>query len=242
MPLTFEQLFSVLSDLDKEYKVELLTSFVTIVGFAIAFHTATINWRNQMRSQVMLNVFAEIEGFFAGVSNAITTLEIHAQSVIDSVNRIQGGIPMRDAAFEVNYNQGQQQKYLHARDFISEASSEVHRVIDRNYNALASNWGALPAIHRAAKALSEVSIKMLVHLPVIEAGEPNRVQIFINQVNVDQCRDLVRTCEVSTGIISGLTGGVRGAASVFRDRLQSVIARRPSLSEKELPKIYRRIP
>mgnify|MGYP006967508451 FL=1 len=159
MPLTFEQLFSVLSGLDKEYKVALLTSFVTIVGFAIAFHTATINWRNQMRSQVMLNVSAEIESFFAGASNAITTLEIHAESLIDAVNRIQGDIPMRDAAFEVDYNQGQQQKYLHARNFISEASSEVHRLIGRNYNALASNWGALPAIHRAAKALSEVSSK-----------------------------------------------------------------------------------
>lgn len=144
MPLTFEQLFSFLSGLDKEYKVALLTSFVTIVGFAIAFHTATINWRNQMRSQIMLNVSAEIEGFFAGVSNAITTLELHAESLIDSVNRIQGGIPMRDAAFEVDYNQGQQQKYLHARSFISEASSEIHRLIGRNYNALASNWGRCP--------------------------------------------------------------------------------------------------
>lgn len=210
VPLTFEQIFSVLSDLDKEYKVALLTSFVTIVGFAIAFHTATINWRNQMRSQVMLNVSAEIEGFFAGASNAITTLQIHAESLIDSVNRIQGGVPMRDAAFEVDYNQSKQQEYLHARNFISEASAEVHRLIGRNYNALASNWGALPAIQRAGKALSEVSSKMWIHLPVIEAGEPNRVQIFINQVNVDQCRDLVRACEVSTGIISGLTGGVRG--------------------------------
>lgn len=224
VPLTLEQLFYVISGLDKEYKVALLTSFVTIVGFAIAFHTATINWRNQMRSQLMLNVSAEIEGFFAGVSNAMTTLEIHAESLIDSVNKIQGGMSMRDAAFEVDFNQDQQQKYLHARSFISEAASEVHRLIGRNHNALASNWGALPALHRAAKALSDVSSKMWIHLPIIKAGEPNRVQIFINQVNVDQCRELVRACEASNGIISGLTGGVRGQlqASVIGINLSSL--------------------
>ncbi len=47
-PFNLEQLIQFASNLSPEYKVALITSGVTITGFAIAFHTATINWRSQI--------------------------------------------------------------------------------------------------------------------------------------------------------------------------------------------------
>ncbi|MCG8394547.1 MAG: hypothetical protein MI745_15830 [Pseudomonadales bacterium] len=55
-PFTLEELVNWISALAPEYKVALITSGVTIAGFAIAFHTATTNWRNQMRAQIMMQV------------------------------------------------------------------------------------------------------------------------------------------------------------------------------------------
>jgi hypothetical protein len=209
-PLTLSELIDWLSTLSPEYKVALITSGVTIAGFAIAFHTATINWRNQMRAQIMMQVSGEVENFFATVSRSITTAELYVKSLVRAVNKIQKGASLRDAAFLVDYNHTQQRQFLDARSLLSEASVEVHRLISRNYNSLASNWGALNAAQRSAVALAEVSQKMWVSLPIIDLDDPNRIQLFINQVNVAECKEFVSTCDRSQGVMSGLTGGIRG--------------------------------
>ena len=50
-PLTLSSLVTWIDTLSSEYKVALLSSSVTIVGFIVAFHTATANWQNQMKEQ-----------------------------------------------------------------------------------------------------------------------------------------------------------------------------------------------
>jgi hypothetical protein len=209
-PYSSEELLQWVSTLSTDYKIALITSGVTIAGFAIAFHTATINWRSQMRAQIMLQVSGEVENFFATVSRNITTAELYVKSLIEGVNKIQKGAALRDAEFLVDYNHAQQQQFLNARGLLSEASVEVHRLISRNYNSLASNWGALNAAQRSAVALAEVSQKMWVHLPIINLNDPQRIQTFINQVNLTECEEFVRTCERSKGVMNGLTGGIRG--------------------------------
>lgn len=209
-PFTLEELVNWMSTLAPEYKVALITSGVTIAGFAIAFHTATINWRNQMRAQIMMQVSGEVENFFATVSRNITAAELHVKGLVEAVNKIQRGASRQEAEFLVDYNHSQQQHFLDARSILSEAAVEVHRLISRNYNSLASNWGALNAAQRSGVALAEVSQKMWVKLPIIDPNDPNRLQIFINQVNVTECDEFILTCERSQGVMSGLTGGIRG--------------------------------
>lgn len=209
-PYSFSELTYWVLMLDREYKVALITSLVTITGFAIAFHTATINWRNQMRAQIMLQVSGEVENFFATVSSSITTAELYIEALVDAVNNIQKGASVRDAEFLVDYNHSQQQQFLDARSLLSEASVEVHRLISRNYNSLVSNWGALSAAQRSATALAEVSQKMWVNVPIVDINDPQRIQAFINQINVSECEEFIRTCKRCQGVMNGLTGGVRG--------------------------------
>lgn len=209
-PFTLDELVNWVSTLSPEYKVALMTSGVTVAGFAIAFHTTTINWRNQMRAQIMLQVSGEVENFFATVSRNITAAELHVEALVETVNKIQKGTSLQEAEFLVDYNHSQQLHFLGARSILSEAAVEVHRLVSRNFNSLASNWGALNAAQRSAEALAEVSQKMWIRLPIIDIDDPNRIQIFINQVNVTECEEFIRTCERSQGVISGLTGGIRG--------------------------------
>ena len=209
-PFTFSEVIAWLSSLDKEYKVAVITSFVTIIGFIVAFHSATINWRNQMRAQIMLNISAEVENFFATVLRNITRAELYVEDLVKAVNQIQKGASVRDAKFSVDYNQEQQGQFLNARNLLSEASVEVHRLISRNYNPLSSRWGALEAIQRSAAALAEVSQKMWVNIPIIDKSDPHRIQSFINQINITECEEFIRTCKKASGVMSGLTGGVRG--------------------------------
>ncbi|MCU7923972.1 MAG: hypothetical protein KZQ88_14885 [Candidatus Thiodiazotropha sp. (ex Dulcina madagascariensis)] len=209
-PLTLDQLVNLISTLSPEYKVALISSSLTITGFAIAFHTATINWRSQMRAQIMLQVSGEVENFFATVSRNITAAELYAKALVKVVNKIQEGASVRDAEFLVDYNHSQQQQFLDARNLLSEASVEVHRLISRNYNSLASNWGALNAAQRASVALAEVSQRMWINVPILDLNDPKRIELFVNQVNISECEEFIRTCDRSDGVMSGLTGGIRG--------------------------------
>lgn len=209
-PYSLKELLHWVSTLSQEYKVALITSGVTIAGFSIAFHTATINWRDQMRAQMMLQVSGEVENFFARVSQNITAAEIYIKSLVEAVNKIQNGVSHGEAEFLVDYHQAEQEKFLHARTLLAEASVEVHRLISKNYNPLVSNWGVLNSARESAKALEEVSEKMWVNLPIIDLNDPRRVQRFIDHVNVAEYQEFIRTCKRSHSVISGLAGGING--------------------------------
>jgi hypothetical protein len=158
-PLTPSELVSWIAVLSSEYKVALLSSLVTIVGFVVAFHTATINWRNQMRAQLKAQAAGEIESFFAVASGNITTASLHVESLIETVNKIQKGASIYDASFSVAYQQGKAREFMAARDTLSQASVEVHRLIGRNYNLLSTGWGLPASVKLAAEALSKVTKK-----------------------------------------------------------------------------------
>lgn len=209
-PYSLKELLHWVSTLSQDYKVALITSGVTITGFAIAFHTATINWRDQMRAQMMLQVSGEVENFFAKVSQNITAAMIYIKSLVEAVNKIQNGVSDSEAEFLVYYHQTEQEKFLHVRNLLSEASVEVHRLISKNFSPLVSNWGILNSAQESAKALDEVSQKMWVKLPIINLNDPRRVQIFIDHVNVAEYQEFIRTCERSHSVISGLAGGING--------------------------------
>ncbi|MDM5264496.1 hypothetical protein PF327_09830 [Sulfurovum sp. XTW-4] len=209
-PFSLKELINWVSTLKLEYKVALISSGVTIAGFAIAFHTATINWRAQMRAQMMLQVSGEVENFFSTVSRNISTAKFYVKSLVEAANKIQNGAPTNEAEFLLYYNQKEQQKFLHAQSFLSEASVEVHRIISKNFNPLVSHWGVLNSAQESAKALTKVSEKMYVRLPIIDLNDPQRVQRFINNLNVAECEEFIETCEQSQTVISGLIGGING--------------------------------
>jgi hypothetical protein len=197
-------------NLGSEYKVAILASAITVAGFAIAFHTATINWRNQMKAQLMLNAASEIEGFFAVVLRNITTTEIHVRSLVETVNQIQNDDSYKDGLFQVDYLTRQTDKFLDARALLAEASVEVHRLISKNHNLLASTWGTLDSMQTSAKALTDITKRMWIRLPILSKEDPKRIKSFVHQVNVSECENYLKTCERCSGIISGLTGGVGG--------------------------------
>ena len=209
-PLNAKELLDWLNNLGSEYKVALLASSVTVAGFAVAFHTATINWRNQMKAQLMLTTAAEIENFFALVLRNVTTVELHIRSLVETVNLIQNSEPKIVAEFKVNYLVNQTNKFLDARTLLSEASVEVHRLISKNYNILASNWGSLESVQTSANALKDITDKMWVQLPILNLEDPQKLQSFAHQINIVKCNDFIATCNRCTGVISGLIGSVGG--------------------------------
>lgn len=212
---TATDFISWVSGLSENYQIALITSLLTILGFVVAFYTATANWRNQMKAQLKLQVAGELEYFFAQVTSNITTARLYVESLIEAVNTIQKGDSIDDAVFSVGYLNGKANEFVSARDELSHASSEVHRLIGRNYTLLTSSLGLLESVKLAAESISIISSKMWIHLPVVNLQDPNHIQSFLNQVNVTECSEFIQSCNVNYGKISGLSGNVQGSLTAL---------------------------
>lgn len=224
-PLSPSELVLLIDGISSEYKVALLTSLVTVVGFVIAFHTATASWRNQMRAQLKAQVAGDIENFFAVVTSNMTDARIYVESLVDAVKKIQKGDSLDDARFSVAYLQRQAGEFLAARDRLSHASVEVHRLLDRSYTVLSTGWGILAMARLAADSLEKVTGKMWIRVPRVDLQNPDHIQSFMNEVNVSECNEFLEACEANYGKISGLSGGVRGylIAPVFDFNLATLV-------------------
>ncbi|MCD4743583.1 MAG: hypothetical protein K8R67_14060 [Desulfobacteraceae bacterium] len=209
-PFTFSELVLWAIELPSEYKVVLISSFVTVVGFVVAFHTATINWRSQMQTQLKVQAATEIESFFAVVSNNITTISLFIESLVEILNKIQNGASTADAKFSIKYNQGKIKEYKASKDILSHASIEVHRLIARNHNLLSTGGDTLTNTKLAAECLSKITKAMWLHIPVIDLDDPDSIQSFIDQVNLTEYNEFLELCDANYGKIAGLSGGIQG--------------------------------
>jgi len=211
-PFSSVELLNWSFTLPSTYKTAILTSSVTIAGFAIAFHTATINWRNQMQAQLKTQAANEIENFFAFVATNLQTTKLYIKSLIDIINKIQEEeTTIESIAFSIGYAQGKAKEHMAARDALSQASIDVHRLIGKNHNMLSTAFGLLPMLQQTAVSLSKITKKMWVHIPIVDLNNESFLQSFVNQLNIAECTDFLETCEKNDFALIGLSGGVQGA-------------------------------
>ncbi len=209
-PLSPSELVLWIDGLTSEYKVALLTSSVTVLGFVVAFHTATANWKDQMGAQFKAQVAGEIESFFAAVTSSMNIASLYVESLVSTVNKIQKGANADELSFLIQHIQGQVGKYLSVRDQLSQASIEVHRLIGRSHNVLSTGWGLPATVNLAAESLANVTDKMWFHVPIVDLQSPNHIQSFLNQVNISGCNEFLQAHNDNSEKISGLAGGIRG--------------------------------
>lgn len=212
-PYTSAELLIWLDGLSIQYRVALFTSIVTITGFVIAFHTATLSWKNQMRAQLKIQAAREFESFFSVVSSNITTAEIYIESLVNTANNIKNGAADAESSFEIGYNQGKVHEFISSRDALSRYSIEITRLISRNHNILLTGWGMLADANRADESLEKITNVMWLHIPVVDLNDPNHIKSFVDQVDITKCTKFLKVCEANYGIISGLSGGIQGNLS-----------------------------
>ncbi len=225
-PFTLGQLVLWLDAQPTESKTAVVTSLLTVLGFLVAFHTATLNWKAEALANLKAHVAGEIELFFTEASRLIVDAQIYVRSLVEAVNAVQAQGPTFDAAFKVERAIEKAGDFLAVRDRLSAMSVEVHGISGRHYSILSTMWGASNALEECATAFTEMTKHMWVQLPSIEEDHPDRLAEFLRLVNVSECSNFVACCERNYGFISGTTGGLRGAllAPLVGFNLSSVLS------------------
>lgn len=210
-PFTLTELLLWLDELAPESKTAVVTTMLTVLGFLVAFHTATVNWKAQALAQLKQHVAGEIELFYAETSRLTTDAQIYARSLIEAVNSLQSQGASPDAIFCVRRALEKAEQFRATRDRLSAMSIEVHGISGRHYGVLSTVWGAVKTLEDCASALTEIASSMWIHVPIIPDAHPDPLGSFLAQVNVPQCMKFVTCCEHNSGFINGNSGGVRGA-------------------------------
>lgn len=210
-PFTPSQLVLWIDGIPSESKTAIVTSVLTVLGFLIAFHTATVNWKAEAVAHLKAKVADEIEAFFTEASRLTTDAEIYARSLVEAVNFFQSQGATTEAIFKIQRTVEKTSAFLTTRDCLSAMSVEVHSIAGRHYSVLSTVWGATKALEDCAAVFAQITQLMWIRVPNMQADLPNPIAQFVSQVDVTECVNFVDYCRGNSGFISGATGGVRGA-------------------------------
>lgn len=209
-PLTPQELIDWLANISTDFKIAITSSLLTILGFLIAFHTATANWKQQLNAQIKISAAGEIEDFFAEACGLLTNTNIFIASVIDSINNIQKTGKTTNTLFNAQHIMENLPQFISTRERLSALSINCHRLSSKHISFLMSTWGAAKILQLAIDAFTDTTDKMWVFIPYIEKNDPNLLSDLITTVNITDCLAFQSAYETNFSYINGLIGGLRG--------------------------------
>ncbi len=244
-PFTFAQLLIWFSELTSESKTGLATTLVTVIGFLVAFRTATLGWKDQTRMSLRIAVADELELFFDEVAKLTLNIQLYAESVVEEVSQLRhsGLNPETSSTVAMLIEEGP--KFRQNRARLSALSIDVHRISSKHYAMLSPLGGVIEALNDSVNALDQITEEMWVHLP-IATNQPtsSHAQLFVDRIDLDKWQSLVTCCDKNYDLINGLVSGIR--ALLFAPLMQltpssvSIVMRNSSKFEEALSTIRRR--
>ena len=209
-PYSLDQLMFWLVSQSEATKTALLSSFITIIGFMLAYATATANWKGQLLANLKLQASGELDVFFSEYSRLATDCEIYASALADAVDKIQNNCSIEDAVFLAGYNRDQGQIFIQKRQRLIAMGIDVHGFQGRYSTLLLSAPGLTSSLDSAIAAVTSINNKLWINVPFHIQGDENAVQTFVNQVSVAGCLSLSAAVKQHHGELNFSAGSVRG--------------------------------
>ena len=209
-PYSFDQLMLWLVSQSEATKTALLGSFITVIGFMLAYATATANWKGQLLANLKLQAAGELDVFFSEYSKLATDCKIYSSALAEAVDKIQKNCSVDEAVFLSNYNRDEGQIFMQKRQRLIAMGIDVHGFQGRYSSLLISAPGLKSSLDSAITAVSSINDKLWINVPFHIQGDENVVQTFVNQVNVADCMALSSSVDSHYGELNFSAGSVRG--------------------------------
>lgn len=238
-PFNFPDLVDWFSRLSDSYRLALSSSLLTIVGFLIAFQTATTNWKNQMAASVALAAATDIQSFFSEGTRKLTSAKIFAELLLNSANTVPTMTSQDEINFQIDYVFSELPKFLAIRERLSEMSIEVHDLRGRYAQSLVRHWGALSKLDIAAEGLSSAANNIWFTVPVVKSDELGASDRFLRGIDKEECERFVQAYDEEIDKLSTLSGSISGSLQnpIFQfnfSTLYNFLVMAP-----DMPKIFR---
>lgn len=224
-PLSFNELLLFIMGLSPEYKVAILTSTLTIVGFLIAFQTATASWQRQKHTEMRLQAAIDFDITYSRINELITAIKIFADLNMDLINKIGKNLPEFEIISVFNYLQSQHNEFLTNRKELSLLHTRSYLFYGRYSNVLSSTWNSFNQLEHVNEALRLVAEKMWLFIPQLAVTSPNYKELYMQYSNVTKLEDLSNQCGESHEYIAAVIGNIKGklTAPIFQFNLSALI-------------------
>ncbi len=230
-PYSFSELVDWLVSLSEAAKIAILSSSIPIIGFFIAYATATANWKSQIRENLKIQAAGEIEVFFTECSRSATNCKIYAEGLVQASKKIRNNCTKDEGIFLAHYHREQSLIFKQDRDRLATLNVEVHRISGKYGNLFLSLPGLKSTLDEAIEALEKISKASWIKIPFHINNDLSPVLTFTNQFDVEECRNLIKVVNTNYNSISSSSGNVQGRLmssvldvnlwfllSLFRDR------------------------
>ena len=227
-PFTSAQLAIWASELSAEATAGVLTSFITVLGFLIAFRAATANWKDQTRTTIRIAAADEIETFFDEFVSLVLDAQIFVENTLDERERLVEGNMNPESSTLVSVHMENAIEFIEKRKRMSVMSVKMYRLASKHYSILHPFAGAIEALKDCEIAADEVTKKMWIKVATLDPSAPGNRTLFLNQIDVKDWREFAQCCDTSYDRINGLV-------ALLRSMLFSSCTDRASFIAKPVP-------
>jgi len=208
-PYGINELLLSVDGLETAYQIALFSSFITVVGFFIAFHVAAVNWKQQLQANLRVGAVNEIDLTYARINELILNIQIYIDMNIDLIKTIRNGSE-REAFYSLKYLLPENLKFLSNRNELSSLYKKSFEIYGRYSTIFFATWNSLDWLERVNKSVGNVADSMWIQVPEVDLEVPNFSEQYLAYVNENELLSLSEQCEKTRGEVAFLSGAVRG--------------------------------
>lgn len=209
-PLSFHELINWISNQSEIMKVAILSSFITVIGFMMAYMTAISSLKKQFLTNLKMQAASELTAIFSECSHLASQCKIYAIAIIEAKEKILKGCSTQDAEFLANYYRTQGILFKQNRDRFISLVNEGYRSTGKYGSLMISHPKLKADLDSAINALRIITDKLWILVPFDIEGDTAPIQSFIEQVNDVKCNELINTVTNKGSELDYSYGGING--------------------------------
>lgn len=190
-PITFKELALLVISMESSTKASIATALITIIGFMVAYWTASSNWKEQLRAQLCTQASGRLTEFSNLCSQDITTCKIYAENVVKVYDLVERD-ELEQAFHLVNYIHSSTQKTLLAREQVIANSIKSHILLSPYNSILVGIPGSIKHFQLACKRLGDITDFIYFPISYPIQDDKNVVDSFLRCTNKEKCTDYIR--------------------------------------------------
>lgn len=229
------ELLNWASGLEETSVVGISTAILTVLGFLVAFHIASVNWKEQALWGLRCETFKALNAIYPQLLSLANELKIFADQVLE----------LHDSQLQ----RQDREKRLHTKYLVDqipryhEKKRDFDRLFLQAYQFTGQYGLVMMGLPRGAKSIEDINNRMeaigdatSVFIPLVDTTDPEFMELFFWRLEVAPLRNLSLEVECAYAEISVLLGHVNSAllipvVGLNRHALSHMIFNMPNLGE-----------
>lgn len=209
-PISFNELCLLLFSLSETMKAAIVSSLITIIGFIVAYATASSNWKAQLQGTLKSEASFECVNFFDNTQKKVMDCFLYAESLKATIEKIQAGKPKEELLFHTKYDREKTKEFIANREAVVLAGINSHTFLAK-YNPIIVNTNGVAAnLNLAISALSQISDDIWFNVPYEVSDSEKQISSFMKQVDITSLNKFIATVNVNKKALSFHPGAVAG--------------------------------